>query len=75
MTLNIILHSAIDRSLRSAIQRMINDGVPVGIDAIRCHIGYHTARGWQSLVSGDIVNVQNGDGGELPEPDRSSHRS
>lgn len=71
MTLNVKLLDAIEQSKRFAIQRMIDSGVPIGVDGIRCDITLHTARGWQPTVIGENVEIP----ADLPEPSRASHMS
>lgn len=71
--LNPKLSSAIGQSIDWAIKSMIREGVPVGIDAIRVDISYHTARGWQPTINGSIVELPDGD--DLPAYSQASHMS
>lgn len=75
MPLDDKLSAAIDQSRDYAIKRMIEAGVPIGIDAIRCDVTYHTPHGWQPSIEGEIVRLPGGDGDDLPKASRASHSS
>ncbi len=75
MQLNKKIQAAIEQSCDYAIKRMIEEGAPAGIDAVRCDISYHTARGWQPTIEGEIVKLPDDGCGGLPEISRASHAS
>ncbi len=74
MTLDDRLTAAINQSLGHVLARMAEEGVPAGIDAVKCDVSYHTPRGWQPAVEGAVVLVNN-NAGPLPEVSRASHSS
>ncbi len=68
------LAAAINQSRDYLIAYMIKKGVPIGIDAVRCDITLHTARGWQPTMTGEIVQFSL-DPPELPKASHASHHS
>src|SRR5258706_4580448 len=68
------LAAAIDQSRDYLIAYMIEKGVPIGVNAVRCDITLHTARGWQPTMTGEIVQFSL-DAPDLPEASHASHHS
>lgn len=68
------LYAALDQSYRETLKLMAEEGVPIGVDAVRWDLTLHTPRGWQPTMTGAIVQIPP-DTSDLPEASRSSHMS
>ena len=69
--LNETLLAAINQSRDYLIAYMIEKGMPIGVNAVRCDITLHTARSWQPTMTGEIVQFSL----DLPEASHASHHS
>jgi len=72
--LNETLLAAINQSRDYLIAYMIKAGIPIDVDAVRCDITLHTARGWEPTMTGEIVQFSL-NAPDLPEASHASHHS